>query len=387
MNEQAIENGIDMAIKKAIAASKATGTAARKVPAKKQSPAIAFATWQAKQIESVQNALEGIYPSNWDFQVVKQLTGPQQTEIETAYAAAQGDIKKLPSSIMEKYHGHIYFKAIILFPIINLINSRGDKHTIKDLYVIINFTPFMKMAQKFEGYRGRRSLLEHVNNYSHSHLHSNTDNIQTFCLGDTAFDTLVVSLQSTWDFDAFFMFIIQLKDYVHWESLEGGPYMRVRELKNKDFNSVPPSPSNGELDAYYKRFLSTFDQVDTEILDATGIPRFVVKPNKPLWDMVTQITNEKHLLLYDPIKGKTFIERNDSPEVINKAVRQHNAALATGSVRLNFKGSPVRLTIEEVQEEKKENRTYIANEVILKYIADRLSRSLNKFFIDDFINS
>lgn len=120
-------------------------------------------------------------------------------------------------------------ELIIKFPEIYIRNSKGQQHTLYDLYVMLGFSSDFKKFIALP--KGRRLCLtkeELATGYRHSHLHSHANSWDSFCLGNTAFaDQATTFVTSPIDADFFMVFLHQLDDYVAWESVEGGPYIRL----------------------------------------------------------------------------------------------------------------------------------------------------------------
>ncbi len=102
-------------------------------------------------------------------------------------------------------------------------------NTYHDLYVNIDH----QISSKFEGIRMSQDRREIYKGYLHSHLPSRNyirgNEIQwnNFCLGTgEIFQTLLV-LNAEFSPELFGMFLHQLYQYLSWESLEGGPHIRM----------------------------------------------------------------------------------------------------------------------------------------------------------------
>ncbi len=132
------------------------------------------------------------------------------------------------------------------FPEITITNTNNNQHIIRDLYVQLKFTTNLKRFTAMPV--GRRLSLvpaEVTAQYRHSHLPRSTNSWGTFCLGHTTMaDKATDFISSDINPDHFLVFLYQLQDYVSWESLEGGPHIRLAEsvlAVNKKANSSDPS--------------------------------------------------------------------------------------------------------------------------------------------------
>ena len=133
----------------------------------------------------------------------------------------------------------------IYFPNVTISNSKGSKHTIKDLFVILNiYERTGKLyISRFEGFRTTFTYEELCSNYSHSHLSDATDSYfyyknrfpvrQEFCLGTGEISISRMDFNSSDEFDSkiFTGLLIQLFTLVSWESIEGTPYKYIDGIR------------------------------------------------------------------------------------------------------------------------------------------------------------
>lgn len=130
------------------------------------------------------------------------------------------------------------FNLVILYPEIKITNSKDEKHTIKDLYVIVPLhiedNTFVFSGNLY-GFRTFQTSDEY-NNYTHSHLNaSRILQIAKFCLGSGDINLTIKNLMIKNNFSEILFkgFLITLEYYLTWESLEGGPHYRMENLFNK----------------------------------------------------------------------------------------------------------------------------------------------------------
>ena len=158
-----------------------------------------------------------------------------------------------------------YFK--ILYPEIEITNTRREKHTIKNLVVIFP----LKWCEEFNkwqigemtGLRLTLSYLEAVRQYGHSHLQSTlikqefkSMTSSKFCLGSSTlgmsiseYNTESNKEQSNLVLEGI---LYTLDTYVTWESLEGVPHNYIRNLL--PFGGTPVSDSS--LDSHSLRVVN-----------------------------------------------------------------------------------------------------------------------------------
>ena len=126
----------------------------------------------------------------------------------------------------------------IWFPKETISNSKGQEHTIYDLYIKINF-----VNSRFVDMRTIRTsftLAELHSGYSHSHSpsrpYAHTGNTvctytgeRSCCLGTGPLNQL---LGNYIDSNILMSLCIYIEKWVRWESLEGGPYARMEQIGN-----------------------------------------------------------------------------------------------------------------------------------------------------------
>ena len=125
----------------------------------------------------------------------------------------------------------------IWFPKETISNSKGQKHTIYDLYIKIDFSDsrFVDMRT----IRTSFTLAELHSGYSHSHSPSRPYDTKTpiyiyargrhCCLGTGPLGQL---MGQTIDSNVLMSLCIYIEKWVRWESLEGGPYINMEKVGN-----------------------------------------------------------------------------------------------------------------------------------------------------------
>lgn len=140
------------------------------------------------------------------------------------------------------------FNLIVLFPEINITNSKAYKHVIKDLYVKINIeiNPHNATNENrpsnivLSGIRGKLSEEEYHSNYGHSHFSGGgIEGWSDFCLGSSDFAMIIQTMRFSLTPEDWSLLFLSLENYVSWESLEGGPYRKIENisLRQQSHNS------------------------------------------------------------------------------------------------------------------------------------------------------
>ena len=136
---------------------------------------------------------------------------------------------------------------LIRFPSFDIVNKKGQTHSMKDLWVLIPFDVKKIKAPNTDilvktlciqanlwGCRSTQTSAEHLSGYKHSHLTSNSssDNkFTSFCLGGASSISIsVAELTNYFSVERFELFLYELSAYVKYESIEGGPYIRMENI-------------------------------------------------------------------------------------------------------------------------------------------------------------
>lgn len=121
------------------------------------------------------------------------------------------------------------------FPHLVIKNSEGAEHPIMDLFTrtrVQNIRPEndYKCDVYFQGRRTTYSLKEMYSGYTHSHLPGSEYGFYDFCTGSSYYNTLLYDLPLKPTEEAWLMLFMGMENFVSWESLEGGPYRKIREI-------------------------------------------------------------------------------------------------------------------------------------------------------------
>lgn len=133
----------------------------------------------------------------------------------------------------------IYDDSILLyihFPEIVLSNSIEERHTIKDMYVRIGLSSVGLSSGDvtFTGLRSTLTTAEYNSGYCHSHLPTSCTSgvFANFCTGSSFFTSIILNCKSTQSEECWYLMLVSLERYLEWESLEGGPHVRIRDIKS-----------------------------------------------------------------------------------------------------------------------------------------------------------
>ena len=153
--------------------------------------------------------------------------------------------------------------VIIKFDEINITNSLNHTALLKDMFVkfdiIFNKHGKCKFTESYiYGVRSTMYAYEVYTGYIHSHLGVRSRQLPTFnnfCLGSGPISMVLIELSNYDKFKIikFEGFLYQLKNYLSWESIEGGPYIRISQRKKKENSNLP-----FHFNTFYNKNLSIF---------------------------------------------------------------------------------------------------------------------------------
>lgn len=185
----------------------------------------------------------------------------------------------------------VMFNIIIHYPEETIRNSKGDTHTIKDLFINLRICKYAS-GDKFcltltGGLRTTFTPEEFSCGFIQSHIHPLTDvfstralhtkfsSFKSICLGSSELRMSYIAFNSENNVDTFELLLHSLDAFIKWESLDGGPYWRIENIRyrSKDVVSIDNS---SEQDSYladtikHERFPSLIREYIQ--LDNYGLP-------------------------------------------------------------------------------------------------------------------
>lgn len=350
-----------------------------------------YDTFRDQSLKVMREALEANFPDNWEIIENKSSIANFVTEVVATQNASnaqklldEGINGTNPSSsaFSSRLRRASAYIVYIRFPEVKVENSRRVKHTIKDMFIRLQLSPFFNdvhLATFFMGKRTTFTYAEACSNYTFSHL-NNTYNSDFghFCLGHTHFKTLCMDIARTFNPSYFELFCQQLGDYLCWESLEGTPYKYMKDIHERGVETSDHiSISSSDLDGYYDLFLRT-GYTSSADLKSNSFYYSMVLPRERVTDTITSmIKNKDHLMYWDPVrKVATPRPRQTSSrtEAIDRIVRDSRT-------QIKFKGEEVSFIILDRGQDKPiesdEGKTMIAHTSIIDYIVNKLNQGLS----------
>jgi len=287
-------------------------------------------------------------------------------------------------------HGIMYMKIIIYFPKVEISNSEGRKHKIYDIYVKFTFDDNCALKRKPGFMRSTYTPEEFNINYAHSHI--STSYVSSLknrgiLWGEACFGggTTINSLLTQWQCNSHKLYIeqwmqvlITIDIFLEWESLEGGPYVKMEYIQRDRSLNYPRDLSN-----YIRIYEDTIKCILEKILNE--------------YISIKICSDKKGFLYIDLVKDRDGLEdrflkewlkiHNFIPEAFicrkykdRLSTRYYNTIRDTSTNVLDlelfqFKNKPVKLKFIKNQEENMDK--YCIIPMILNGFLENLKNKLN----------
>lgn len=156
----------------------------------------------------------------------------------------------------EKYDINIPNRTVILhWDKVEIGNSQGATHTMYDFYIRLRFNEDFTKLSQMDGLRATFTLKEYWNNNPYTFSHLSTGRFGEWgnlCLGSTPLADMYAILKTP-EFSLLVLeaFLLQLNEYVRWESLEGGPFRasNIGKIAYKNNSATIPSFNTYRINA------------------------------------------------------------------------------------------------------------------------------------------
>lgn len=188
----------------------------------------------ASTIDKILSSMNSFYGDNWEVYLSPTFS--------------------LHDQIPEYYTIHI----LILYPELTITSSSGGQHFCKDF--IVEFTLlYNELAGEVSfspprGTKAKYSQEEALVSYTHSHISPHVlglENIfktQSFCLGNgTDIANMIIDFaepEYTFEQEIFEMYLTLIDALVAWESIDGGPYIRMSSISTRTNVNRTLDPDN-----------------------------------------------------------------------------------------------------------------------------------------------
>ena len=354
-------------------------------PPKEKTLEEVYLQWHSEQYDAMKDTLDSAFGDNYEItkydislgdflRIGKETTAENQAIVNRLLDLSEFD------GVIGQMRTRPAYTIIIHFPDLVVSNGRRE-HPIKDIWVKIELSAAFCRSNKasgmyFSGTRSTMSYAEISSEYSFSHLSGGwrPDNFRDFCLGHTNFAFLCTDLYNTWNKDRFLSFCFQLEAYLSWESLEGGPYRTIDDIRERNLRRTEDSDiSRTDLNRIYGRILALREKLPVQFVKTPLYWGLRVKEGDDFEVVVSQCCDAQHLMVYDPVtKRKTPSNVSNKDEMIKELMR--------GYARRNivsFKGKNIKLVVTDPVGETTNNDVPMrASDRIVQHMRQMLNQAL-----------
>ena len=170
------------------------------------------------------------------------------------------------------YHNRDEVRLVIHYPTIEITNSLGTKHIIKDLFIEYTFRKYDDgvVLTNLRAVKATYSPGEIRQNYLHSHISNNGifQRSSSFCFGSTQFKQFMDKLRNSYniiDKGDIYQLFLGMDKYLEWESLEGTPYNRIDSIRDFNVTNLNKTAPKGLIDECYKHIVNTVDSFEYSV--------------------------------------------------------------------------------------------------------------------------
>lgn len=286
--------------------------------------------------------------------------------------------------------GLLSYRVIVLFPEVEVRNSRNASIKVRDLYTEFGVNPDGTLIPGVLGVVAAATRDQISAGYQHSHLRRTNFldlAISKFCLGTGPIVQSQLILQDGFDEIEFQLFCLHLGAYVAWESLEGVPHILMASVLNAQFQFVVPPSLDGEINmicakvyqllarSLSDREIAEFLEMEVASSGAAGVlPR--ERLGTQLGELINtshrQVTREipKHFLICYKTENGQYMCRLGDENAVAAPVVYSDKTLIT------FKGNDIVFRLIEDQTEIQSQK--YANPHITDGVCKWLSRQINR---------
>lgn len=213
---------------------------------------------------------------------------------------------------------HLY----LYYPEITISNTLNESHVMKDMVIRLTMTE-AGLLTVLEGKRFSFTKQELYYGYSHSHLHTRGDEkeaFNAFCIGDSSSLRKYFYGLKVCDADKFELLLVQIEQFLSWESIEGKPYISISNFFTNNIGAGTTTNISQENIAILAGMM--LRRLTPELLFQVDDYTYIVDPGfneetfLNLERIVTQQAIEEKLLdtaqLYDyDLSTNTFVNANN----------------------------------------------------------------------------
>ena len=296
------------------------------------------------------------------------------SEIETIFKEVFGEDN------VDRHHDR-YF--MIRIPEMNIIDGI-NKHIYKEFYVDFEFQydekgKYWKFYNAL-GIRGELNFIEYTTHYGYSHCNTSPGNWGNFCYGNSSeseIKKIITSLQlDGYNYEKFVIFAYTFKNYLGWESQEGGPYYSIRNLKMSDKYKFSLSHyTNTDISKIYTAFIKS--KVKPDLRFENGKIKLII--NDKLKDLLNTVCPANLKVPYNT-NLKNYVNRLDIGR-INSEIKTFNSNNSREDI--TFKGRTFKPTIVDTITSEVSNDVYIP-EYLINSVSQRIELNYSTFLENKF---
>lgn len=324
----------------------------------------------ANHIDSIITVLNSVHGNNWDFNLN-------------------------PSIVLNVFEG-FELSCVIHYPEISITNSVGLQHKMKDLFVVFNISDTQFENEdglpvygptKLKGTRSTLSYEEWFVGYLHSHLPSIMTTEQQsalylpdFCLGEeTEIRDIMESLYIKYQPEMFEMFLYTIDSIVKWESLEGVPYIKIKDIAVGSKENIVSNFVESHLDGYYENIRREMHSFNLDFVFSEN--RYKIKNNEKFDKHVHNVIKEKFSVYYDKLlvtKVGNIYYGYSHPKI--KTAEDLKKMFVTRDRQPHFylRNEKIVFNIEPYTGELPDINNYKVHPKFLEYVSTKLEQELHE---------
>lgn len=145
------------------------------------------------------------------------------------------------------------YRIAVYYPKIRVTNEKDNFIDITEAYVYINMSLCADIATYISMQRAEYTVPQLASRYMHSHAVRILDDVSTtsnMCLGYGPIGNTIISITKSADEDLIKLFCFELDKYLSVESIEGGPYVYISDVRNNNGEIMKRQSSYLEFSAY-----------------------------------------------------------------------------------------------------------------------------------------
>lgn len=295
------------------------------------------------------------------------------------------DLHLFRNKIEGTTHMEYRFAIIIRFPEITVTNSNKAKVVMNDFFYAIQLAMSGSeiIIERTMGERMTYSYLHAVSSYKFSHLSGGGDLTTNprfchFCYGDGDIPLLVTKFNNVAprDMGIFRLFLFNIESYLSWESLEGGPYIRISQIHNQ-INLYDSSCMNdGTRKVYIERLMRHISELDSNIVIKNGI--YLISDDSVFNDSIVKIisshfssNDQKRLLFRKGVDGNLYQINSQSRRIMSLSTHPYI-----------FQQREYYYTISNTSEEVEKSEIFYINPEFKTHVKSTIEYQLNQKIIE-----